>query len=158
MTGCPLRSRAGALGLAAALFGCLAGVCEEADGLINPGFTPVHVVSQSARVFSLELAGAANGGFSLRLVKCLKGKVPGGALALDVSRTPKGQVEALRKTLGADEGRLALLFSGQYREETPDGALAQPEPDDAGATGLLHVEGRWFRLYPDFRSLWPKRS
>ena len=132
--------RPGVWAIAAAL---LAAAASNAPARIDPNFTPVHLVEQSDRIASLELH-LADGQVAARLLKCLKGDAPDGAIELDVSKAGKPQADALRGAIGPDRKVLALLFVGTYREEGPEGG--EPDPA-AGPEGMLHVRGRWFRVF-----------
>lgn len=120
-------------------------------GLINPNFTPIHLVSQAELILELRVGPVGAGGeVPLRVVGAMKGKAPAKAPALDFSKSPKPQVEALQKLVGGAE-RLAIFFVGKFQEETPDGAGAEPAE---GAVGLLHVQGRWFRFFGKEGGTW----
>jgi hypothetical protein len=117
----------------------------RAVALINPNFTPIHVVNQSELILVLKLGPVgAKGEIPVQLVEAAKGKAPQKAPTLDLSKTAEPQADALRRLVGKAEPQLALLFTGKYRENAPDGG-DQPE-ERKGQDGLLHVQGAWFRL------------
>jgi len=111
--------------------------------LINPNFTPIHLVSQADVVLVVKVGPVgADGAVPVRVVEALKGKAPAKGPALDFSKSPRPQVEALQGLVGKVE-RLGILFVGRFREEAPDAPGAEPAE---GAVGLLHVQAKWFRL------------
>ncbi|MBM4030912.1 MAG: VCBS repeat-containing protein [Planctomycetes bacterium] len=115
---------------------------SAALALINPNFTPIHLANQAELVLVVKAGPVRAGGeIPLKVVEALKGKAPAKAPTLDFSKSPKPQVEALQRMVGNAE-RLGVFFVGKFREETPDGAGAEPE----GGVGLLHVQGKWFRF------------
>jgi len=134
----------------AALLAALA--APAALALINPNFTPIHLVEQSERVLVLKLGPAtAKGEIPVALGECLKGKKPEKAPTLDLSKTPKPQAEALARIVGNRQAP-ALLFSGQFRNEGPDAGGGE-EPAE-GTVGFLHVQGAWFRLFSREPGAW----
>ena len=123
----------------AALLAALA--APAALALINPNFTPIHLVEQSERVLVLKLGPAtAKGEIPVALGECLKGKKPEKAPTLDLSKTPKPQAEALARIVGNRQAP-ALLFSGQFRNEGPDAGGAQPGGERLARLGRAGGEG-----------------
>jgi hypothetical protein len=98
-------------------------------GLINPQFTPIHLVDQcdtilTARIKTKDIVNKVE----LEVSEALKGKAPA-ALVLDLSDAPKERADAARKQLLAAAGRPVLFFSA-----------------DDTQTGYLHVQGTWLKL------------
>ena len=141
------------IGLAATL------AAAPAGALVNPNFTPIHVVDQSAMIAVVEVPEKIEGKqISLRVAKTLKGDSQQKSLSLDLSTaSPPEQGEAIRGLLTASAGRQALLFAGKYVEQAEfgeggfgDGGFG-PGPDVGGeqvdAQAFLHVDGKWIALY-----------
>lgn len=119
--------------------------------LINPNFTPVHLVNQAELVLVMKVGPVGAGGeVPLQVVEAMKGKAPARAPALDFSKSPKPQVEALQRMVGKSE-RLGIFFIGKFREEAPDGGGTEPAE---GGVGLLHVQGKWFRFLAGAGGAW----
>ncbi len=115
--------------------------CSTARALINPNFTPIHLVNQAELVLVVKAGPVGAGGeVPLRIVEAMKGKAPAKAPTLDFSKSAKPQVEALQRMVGKAE-RLGVFFIGKFREEAPDGA-AEP----AEGVGFLHLQSKWFRF------------
>ena len=108
-----------------------------AHALINPRFTPVHLVKQSALILEVDLKqGQSKDEYTAAIRGVLKGKTELKSLRLDLSKARDAQnADAFRALAAA--GRPALFFAGKF--------------DDAGGTGgaparsrgLLHISGRW---------------
>lgn len=111
----------------------------RAPALINPGFTPVHLVKDSTLILELQVGPAKDGKATARILRVLKGKVDDRNLSL--SLTASGLDEhrnAARKLLDSKNGRLACFFVCQT-----DPAGGAVPADRVAAKGLLHVEGVW---------------
>jgi hypothetical protein len=115
---------------------CVIAACPLAAwGLINPTFTPVHLVAQSSTILTLRLKGEQIGDkATFEVVATLKGKALAG-LTVDLAKAPKEHADAARRLLAARPDRPSLLF------------LAGKEGPRPGA--FLHVHGRWLRLAAD---------
>ena len=108
-----------------------------AYALINPRFTPVHLVKQSALILEVDLKqGQSKDEYAAAIRGVLKGKTELKSLRLDLSKARDVQnADAFRALAAA--GRPALFFAGKF--------------DDAGGTGgapaqsrgLLHISGGW---------------
>jgi hypothetical protein len=111
----------------------------RAQALINPSFTPVHLVRDSTVVLELQVGPAKEGKATARIQRVLKGKVGDKTLAL--SLTASGLDEhrkAAQKLLDSKDGRLACFFVCQT-----DPAGGAVPADSSAAKGFLHVEGAW---------------
>jgi len=110
----------------------------RARAIINPNFTPVHLVSDAKLILQLKPGKpGAKGEATFSVVGCLKGKAPAKAPAIDLAAVEKAQAEGIRNLLAAVGDGPALLFVGEF-----------PEGDDGEIKriGYLHVGGAWFRL------------
>ena len=110
-----------------------------APAMINPSFTPVHLVRDSTLILELQVGPAEEGKATARILRVLKGKVDDKALAL--SLTASGLDEhrkAAQKLLDSKDGRLACFFACQT-----DPAGGAVPADGIAAKGFLHVEGVW---------------
>ena len=102
-----------------------------AAALINPEFTPIHLVAQSETILAARVKGGKIADrVDLAVTSVLKGKAPA-ALSIDLSKAGPQHADLARKHLSALAGRPALLFVGGRR--------------GAGA-GFLHARGTWLRL------------
>lgn len=111
------------------------GFACPALAVINPEFTPVHLVRQSEQVWLLTLQATDRPDrLSVRLDKALHGVAPERAPLVDLSLLDKAASDAFRASA---LDRPALLFVAR-----PPDAAAQA----GGKIGLLHVAGRWHRL------------
>jgi hypothetical protein len=115
---------------------CAIAACPPAAwGLINPTFTPVHLVSQSGTILTVRLKGKQIGDMvAFEVVAALKGKAPAG-LTVDLAKAPKEHADAARRLLAARPDQPVLFF------------LAGKDGPKFGA--FLHVRGTWLRLVAD---------
>ncbi len=113
---------------------CAARVCA----LINPHFTPVHLVKQSALIVSVDLKpGASKDEYSATIRQVLKGQMEVKALRLDLSKAINTQnADALRQL--AAPAKTGLFFVGEFGEDK-DVQGGVP----AKKRGLLHLSGQW---------------
>lgn len=131
---------------------CIAGLCSlilprESPGLINPNFTPRHLVDQADCIMVLK-AGAddGKGRFSMEVTRCMKGKQPAKAPVLDLTANEaKDHAIELTKQLKVMGDRPVLLFSGKNEK--------------GDAASFLHVTsegelGKWYSLQAGADSVW----
>lgn len=137
---------------------------DIARALINPNFTPIHVVEQSAMIAVVDVPETVEGKqITLQLADALKGDSKQKSSILDLSTaSPPEQGDAVRSLLAASGGHQALLFAGEFVEQAEfgeggfgdggfgpggfgPGAGAAGQPVDAQA--FLHVSGKWISLY-----------
>ncbi len=109
-------------------------VAGEAQALINPRFTPIHLVEQSRQIIVLKLAPPdGQGRVAAEVVRAVKGEAATKKLAIDLaSAAKKEQAAAVRDVVARLGDGPALLFVGQDEEK-----------EDAA---FLHLSGRWLRL------------
>jgi hypothetical protein len=105
-----------------------------AQALINPRFTPVNLVNESALIVSVDLRqGASKDQYDAVVREVLKGKTELKAIHLDLSKARDEQnADSFRKLAAA--GAPALFFMGEFSEQ--GGGAPQ-------LAGLLSVSGRW---------------
>ena len=136
MANCSCVAKRGILSalVALATLLCAARVCA----LINPHFTPVHLVRQSALIVCVDLKpGASPDLYSATIRQVLKGQTALKALRLDLSKAINTQnANALRQL--AAPGKAGLFFVGEFGEDK-DGQGGGP----AKTRGLLHLSGQW---------------
>jgi hypothetical protein len=114
----------------------------RAPGLINPSFTPVHLVKDSTLILELQVGPAKDGLAEARILRVLKGTVDGKTLSLSLAACGLDvHRQAAQKLLDSKDGRLACLFVCQT---DPTGGAAPA--DDSVAKGFLHVEGAWLSV------------
>lgn len=111
----------------------------RAPALINPGFTPVHLVKDSTLILELQVGPAKDGKATARILRVLKGEVDEKTLALALTASGLDEHrKAARELLDSKDGRLACFFVCQT---DPSGGAVPA--DGAAAKGFLHVEGVW---------------
>ena len=121
----------------AALIASLA--AGNASALINPNFTPIHLVYQSDLILTVRLKSGPTAGLAeFEVDEILKGKKPE-RVALDLNAAPKPQQEAAAAAL-CGAGKAALpLFSGSYDKE---------------AVGFLQIHGLWLKMTMGEKQTW----
>ncbi len=109
-----------------------------ARALINPNFSPVHLVSQAETILLLKIGPLdAKGVAKAQVIKVLKGKA-GAVQTIDVTRCASAAHEkAIRKMLAADT----------WETDTPDQHM---EATWAGGTDMLLKVVELLRKYPDY--------
>jgi len=107
---------------------------SAAHALINPTFTPIHLVKQSKLIVSVDLKqGKSIDQYDAFILEVLKGKTELKAIHLDLSKARDEQnADSFRKLAAA--GAPALFFVGEFPAQ--DGNAPQ-------LAGLLSVSGRW---------------
>jgi len=118
------------------------------DALINPNFTPIHLVTQSGGIAVVECPKPGSAAkISAKVVKRLKGKAAGYTLTIDLAACPKIQQKAVRANLAAWAGKPAILFEGEFLEE----GKVDKAPDKKA---FLHVNGLWVVLRSGAGGAW----
>jgi hypothetical protein len=137
------RLQAGVLGMAVVVS------TVAVYGLINPHFTPVQLVKQSALILAVELQpGATKDLYTATIREVLKGKTDLKSLRLDLTRAINPQnAEALRQLAGA--GKSALFFVGEFDEGSAAPSGRAPE-----RRGLLYLAGQWAEFHGDQDGVW----
>ena len=126
-------------------------------GLINPRYTPVHVVAQSQTILRLEIR-RQDDALRVRVDEALKGAAPAGGIRLDLSETEAQHAQALRKCVG-EGGTLALLFIRAGAAHAADEDKPDDDADDQPAVqprgrGALHIAGQWFVVSGGSGGVW----
>jgi len=104
----------------------------RALALINPTFTPVHLVKDSTLILELRVGPAEDGRAMARILRVLKGKGDDKTLALSLVASGLDEHrKAAQKLLDSRDGRVACFFA------------CQNDPAGGAAKGFLHVEGVW---------------
>jgi len=126
-----------------------------APALINPNFTPIHLVGQSHTILELVFTEpAADGKVVAEVRAMLKGKgEPPKTVRMDpTAAIAEGQRDAL--TAAAEKGRRALLFIGDFKPASAEGGemeLGGGGEKAPKAIAFLHInglpeEGQWVLL------------
>ena len=122
----------------------------RAPALINPNFTPVHLVKDSTLILELQVGPAKDGKATARILRVLKGKSDDKTLALALTAFGLDEHrKAAQKLLDSKNGRLACFFVCQT-----DPAGGAPPADGAAAKGFLHVEGVWLSFHQGKNKDW----
>jgi hypothetical protein len=109
-----------------------------ANALINPHFTPIHLVKQAALIVSIDLKqGQAKDQYTAAIREVLKGKTELKAFRLDLSKAVSTQQADKFRNL-ASAGKPALFFVGEFAEEASGQGGERPK-----TRGFLHVSGQW---------------
>jgi len=105
-----------------------------AHALINPGFTPVELVKQSALIVEVDVKqGKSKEQYVATVGEVIKGKTDLKAYSLDLSKARNAETaEAFRK-LAATDGR-GVLFIGEIEDE---------DEGENEAICLLHISEKW---------------
>ena len=128
-------------------------VCATtARALINPNYTPLHLVQESALIVSLGLKqGSTKDQYVGTIREVLKGKTDLKAFRFDLAQANDAKdADALRNLAAAEE--TALFFMGDFSNDKsgPDAARAH--------CGLLHVHGQWAECRGNQDGVWGFRS
>jgi hypothetical protein len=103
-----------------------------ATAIINPNFTPIHLIEQAETIVQLSLEPSAGQAESLtgKPLKAHKGKAPAGPVAIDLSKMPENEAKEVSDVVRANPGLQAMLFVGGGDQ----------------AKVYLHLAGRWVEL------------
>ena len=138
----------------------IAGLSTTAPALINPNFTPVHLVNQSTLVVELELAPVKDGRSIGTVKQILKGKLETKTLTFDLSATPlKEHAASLTLRIAANAGQSAIFFAGDLNpaQGGPDaapGGGTDMEATTGGQKGFLHIQGDWASFNTGTNAVW----
>ena len=110
----------------------------KAKAMINPHFTPIHLVKQATLILSVDLKqGPSKNQYVATIREVLKGKTELKSLRLDLSKATESQhADALRNLAAA--AKPALFFAGEFAEEQSGQGGEAPQ-----SRGLLHISGQW---------------
>ncbi len=119
------------------------------DAMINPHFTPIHLVKQAALIVSVDLKqGPAKDQYTATIREVLKGKTELKVLRLDLSKAINTQnADALRDL--AAVAKPALFFVGEFVEEQDRQGDTRPK-----SRGLLHISGQWAEFDGGHDGVW----
>jgi len=148
--------------LVAGLMGLAAG---DASGLINPNFTPVHLVRQSSLVAELEFQPVKGAKCEAAVKRVLKGKLDARTISFDFSTCAvKEHVELLVKGINAAPHTQAAFFVGEFQEKPGEGTVGgggqtgpPPGEKQEGETerkAYLFVNGNWMTFYEGNGGAW----
>ena len=138
----------------------LLAAAAPARGLINPRFTPVHLVRQSGCIVTLRFAGkVAAGKAGAAVGSVLKGKPAGKKLTIDLTTTAYAKQAKLIEKLIASAGESpALMFFGKFGDgdggESVEDFLPGEDADDGDQKAFLHLAGVWVVLYGQPGKAW----
>ena len=115
----------------------------KAHAIIDPNFTPIHLVGQSALILELDLKrGKTKDQYLGTVREVLKGKTDLKVLTFDLSKAANEQhVDGFRRLVKASAGQPALFFVGTFLADDPgDGETGGAPPKKVG---YLHVSAKW---------------
>ncbi|MFW6152301.1 MAG: FG-GAP repeat domain-containing protein, partial [Verrucomicrobiota bacterium] len=153
--------------MVAVLFGL--GVCAKA--LINPNFTPIHLVKQSGVIAEVRFDFPIKDHKLTGKLNFLKGKSENKTFKFDFSTGMEDQVRYVEKEIVEPAGDTpALLFIGKDQEDTEEGTeedtsddayaiengqSVEFETEELGASkALLHTSGQWLIFYQNKEGVW----
>jgi FG-GAP-like repeat len=128
--------------------------------LINPAFTPNHLMNQAESVLIVKM-GKPDAGMKIALtvVKVIKGKKPAANLIIDLSNAPqKAWAKRIAKLATLRKGAPVPFFTGKFKEEKEadgfgDEEGGEDEPE-AQEIGLLQIDRDWIVLLRDKNNTW----
>jgi hypothetical protein len=139
--------------MSAVLLACaLAFQAGEASALINPKFTPVHLVNQSDVILRLKAnPESPDGRMTFAVEGLLKGKDESKTIEVDLTATEyPDQAQFVAKMAKESADGRALMFIGAL----PGGPeAAQPAAEGAGRRAFLQMDGTWLAL-ADNKGVW----
>ncbi len=115
----------------------------KAHAIIDPNFTPIHLVEQSALILELDLKpGKTKDQYLGTVREVLKGKTALKAFSFDLSRAANEQhADAFRGLVKASGDKPALFFVGTFlTDEVGAGGMGGDPPR---RVGYLHVAAKW---------------
>lgn len=122
-------------------------IAGTARALINPKFTPVHLVNQSETILALKLS-APDGKLVIHaeVMQCLKGMAPDGKILIDLSTSTQVDWAKSIAMIAASRGDApGMFFAGKYREE---GA------EDVDEIAYLQLDRDWIRVVRGKGKVW----
>jgi hypothetical protein len=111
----------------------------DAPSLINPRFTPVHLVEESDRIIQVELLDAVGHLVRMRAVKSLKGSDWSAGAELDLSQTAKEARLHFERALRSPDRTALVFISAEF---------------GAAQNGLILVGTTWARIYSTEAHRW----
>jgi hypothetical protein len=125
------------LSVAAATF-----CARDAAALINPKFTPVHLVKESDVILQLKVAPESGDGRIIFTVEnILKGKQEGKTVEVDLTASDyPDQAKFADKVAKESSDKLALMFVGAWSDKPGEQA------EGAVRRAFVHMEGAWLVL------------
>jgi len=128
--------------------------------LINPNFTPVHLVNQSTLAVELELAPVKDGKCVGTVKQVLKGKLDAKTLTFNLAASQmKEHAASLTQRIAANGSQSVIFFAGDlHADDAAPGAAPGGEPGaEAGAggqKGFLHIQGDWISFNTENGVVW----
>ena len=128
-------------------------------GLINPKFTPIHLVGASDTILEVEATSAKEDTLLFNVKTVIKGKYADKTLSLSLKSTGlREHAQAARKLCAAQVGKPALFFIGAISSPDGGGGGQGAPGGDAGAVkGFLHLDGSWIAFDED-KTGWEMRE
>lgn len=126
-------------------------------GLINPKFTPIHLVGDSDTILEIEATAAQEETLLFNVKTVIKGKFADKTLSLSLKNTGlREQAVVVRKLCAAQLGKPVLLFIGAISAPAGGGQGADGA-DPGGVKGFLHIDGSWIAFDQD-KTGWEMRE
>jgi hypothetical protein len=121
---------------------------SAAHAMINPGFTPVHLVKQASVILWVDIkAGEAQDQYTATIRETLKGKAEEKMFRLDISKAGEDEAAiAMREQLAA--GKPALFFVGEFEDTKELGG------GNTSRRAFLLLDGVWSVFGGGEQGLW----
>lgn len=118
--------------------------------LINPNFTPVHLVNQSSLILELQLGSVKDGKATARVKRVWKGKFDPKTVVLTLSTSVFPEhTKVVEKLVNSQDGKAGIFFAGELTDDRggPGAGLGPVLGENAegqgNRTAFLHVMGIW---------------
>jgi hypothetical protein len=118
------------------------------QAMINPGFTPIHLVKQASVILWVDIkAGAAKDQYTATIRETLKGKVEEKTFRLEISKAGEDDAATtMREQLAA--GKPALFFVGEFEDTKELGG------GNTSRRAFLLLNGVWSVFGSGDQGLW----
>jgi len=130
-------------------------LCPRLDALINPNFTPVHLVQQSKLILELHFDSVKAGKAVASVKQVVKGKTDAKILTIDLTASPyKEQAKLVETMVQAPGIGSALLFVGEFQQDGKGADAGAQEAGDGGQNAFLHMGAIWLTLFGGKGDTW----
>ena len=123
--------------------------------LINPNFTPVHLVAQSDQVLDLAFGGVKDGAVTAKIKETVKGKSGAKTIAFNLSTSAYTEhTDAVAAAIAGLGSEPALFFTGKMRPEGSDSGGGSAPAEDGSEKGFLHMGIKWYVFDKGSNDVW----
>lgn len=137
----------------------LAFCATVAPALINPNFTPIHLVGQSEVIADVRFRPVKEGMAVASVKDAAKGKPAANTLSFNLKASAyREQTTAVEKLIQAHGDKAALFFTGKIQSAAPGGVAApggaEPPADDQAEKAFLHIGCVWVSFLKGADQVW----